>query len=129
MITFDEGNLWFNYRVAGIILDNNRVLLEKAEGWAGWEGWSLPGGRGELLEPAEETLKREMREELGIEVMIIRLLWVVENFYTGHDFHTGNEMSCHELGLYFLVELPGDSRLTEMDEFSGEDSSIRLVFK
>ena len=126
MITFDTGNLRFNYRVAGVVIDNGRVLLEQPEGW---DLWSLPGGRGELLEPAGETLKREMREELGVEVIIDRLLWVVENFFTDNDFYTGERISCHEIGLYFLIGLPEESYVAELNEFPREEHGSKSVLK
>jgi ADP-ribose pyrophosphatase YjhB (NUDIX family) len=78
MISFDIGGARFNYRVVGIALDGNRVLLHRAEMD---DFWSLPGGRGEILEPSEETLKREMMEELSIEIRVDRSVWVVENFF------------------------------------------------
>ncbi len=120
MITFDEGKARFNYRVAGIALDGDRVLLHRAD----WEEfWYLPGGRGELLEPARETLRREMREELGVEIEVGRLLWVMENFFE-HQ-----EKSYHELGLYFLMTLPDGSRFRREDEFVGDEEGIKLIFK
>lgn len=78
MIAFNRGPARFNYRIVGIALHNNQVLLHKAEGGS---FWSLPGGRAELLEPATETLKREMREELDLDVQVERLVWIVEDFY------------------------------------------------
>jgi hypothetical protein len=42
-----------------------------------------------------------MREEIGVEVVPQRLLWVIENFFS----HA--EIDYHELGLYFLAALPG----------------------
>ncbi len=120
MITFDEGDLRFNYRTAGIAIDRNRVLLQEVEG-NGF--WFLPGGRGEFLEPSRDTLKREMQEELGIEVQIGRLVWVVESFFYL------NSKSYHEIGLYFLMELPGTSQLTEKTVFYGEDDGLRLTHK
>ncbi|MDP6501334.1 MAG: NUDIX hydrolase [Dehalococcoidales bacterium] len=126
MITFDEGELRFSYRVVGIAVDKGRVLLQTGEG----EGlWALPGGRGELMEPSEETLKREMREELDTDVRVGRLIWVMENFFRGNDLSTGNEMSCHELGFYFLMELPAGSPLRQAGEFHGIEEKSRLLFK
>ena len=100
MITFDRGAARFNYRVAGIALDGDRVLLQRARDF-----WFLPGGRCELLESSEETLRREMCEELGVVAHVERLLWVVETFFR----HDG--MSYHELGFYFLMHLPHDPAL------------------
>jgi 8-oxo-dGTP pyrophosphatase MutT (NUDIX family) len=120
MIQFDEGNLRFVYRVAGIAINKDRVLLQKVEGN---NFWFLPGGRVEFLEPAAETLKREMKEELGTEIHIVRLLWTVENFFYL------NGKSFHELGLYFLMELPENSALFELDEFFGEDDGLTLTHR
>ncbi|MEM7170911.1 MAG: NUDIX hydrolase [Pseudomonadota bacterium] len=95
MITFDRGEKRFNYRIAGVAIAKGSVLVHKAEGDA---FWTFPGGRAEMGEPAEQTLKREMMEELGAEVNVIRPLWFVENFfaYDGKDYH--------EVALYFLME-------------------------
>jgi ADP-ribose pyrophosphatase YjhB (NUDIX family) len=127
MITFDQGNARFNYRIVGIALHNNQVLLHKAEHE---NFWSLPGGRGELLESAENTLKREMREELGVEVGVERLVWVVENFFEGE------EKSYHELALYFLMTLPHDSHLYQQrepflgyEDFFLDNQRLRLIFQ
>jgi 8-oxo-dGTP pyrophosphatase MutT (NUDIX family) len=43
--------------------------------------WALPGGRAEMGEVAEHTIRREMREEMSTDVVVIRLLWLVENFF------------------------------------------------
>lgn len=78
MITFDHGKARFNFRVVGVALDGDRVLVHRPERD---DFWTLPGGRGELLEPARDTLAREMLEEIGAEVQVGRLVWVVENFF------------------------------------------------
>ena len=100
MITFDKDNIKFTYRIVGVIIHDGHVLLQHAE----QEGfYFLTGGRAELREAASETIKREMREELGIDVQVERLLWVIENFF---EF-AGTLM--HELGLYFLLSVPPDA--------------------
>ncbi|MDH6117501.1 ADP-ribose pyrophosphatase YjhB (NUDIX family) [Kitasatospora sp. GAS204A] len=56
-------------RVAADVLlrdTNGRVLLVKPTYKPGWD---LPGGMAEANEPPEETAVRELREELGLEVV------------------------------------------------------------
>ncbi|MBI2912664.1 MAG: NUDIX hydrolase [Chloroflexi bacterium] len=125
IITFDQGKARFNLRVVGVALDAARVLLHRGEED---DFWTLPGGRGEFLEPATDTLRREMREELGVAVQVGRLLWVVENFF---DY---DGKSYHELALYFLMSLPQRSRLRAVDEFEGSElldggATLKLLFK
>lgn len=121
MITYQEGGAVFNYRVVGIALSNNQVLLHTEEG-SGF--WALPGGRGELMEPARSTLKREMREELGIDVKVDRLVWIVENFFADGD------RRYHELALYFLMTFPTDCGvLAEEGPFAGTEKGSKLVFQ
>lgn len=59
MIRFEKGNTRFNYRVVGVAVHENSVLLHQAEGEV---FWTFPGGRAEFGETAEETLRREMNE-------------------------------------------------------------------
>ena len=102
-------------------MDGNRVLLHRAEMD---DFWSLPGGRGEMLEPSEETLKREMREELEVEISVDRLVWVVENFFEYDD------KPYHELAFYFLMTFTPDCHLRKKSEpFTGYDEGIELIFK
>ncbi len=108
MITFKEQGTRFTFRVAGIVTDNGRVLFQYADGAEPF--WYLPGGRAELNETAEETLQREIREELGMVAQVGRLLYIVENLFTNED---GTH---HEIGFYFLMTLPETSTLYKQDE-------------
>jgi ADP-ribose pyrophosphatase YjhB (NUDIX family) len=121
MIRFEEENNCFNYRVVGIAVHQDSVLLHQAEGDS---FWAFPGGRGEFGETAEQTLKREMIEELGVEIEIVRLLWVVENFFT----YAGKQY--HELAFYFLMQLPAECKYLESPgPFRGEEKGVELIFK
>ncbi|MCJ8006523.1 NUDIX hydrolase [Lederbergia wuyishanensis] len=84
----------FNYRVAGIWIENGHVLLHRA---VNEENWSLPGGRVALLEESRESIRREFLEELGVDIHIDRLVWIGENFfeYRGKEFH--------EIGFYYMI--------------------------
>ncbi len=125
MITFDRGQTRFNLRVVGVASDDDRVLLHRGE----WDDfWTLPGGRGEFLEPARDTLVREMREERAVDIRVGRLLWVMKNFfeYAGKSYH--------ELALYFLMSLPPGSRPLSLHEFEGSEEltgggTLKLLFR
>jgi 8-oxo-dGTP pyrophosphatase MutT (NUDIX family) len=121
MIAFEQGENRFNYPVVGIAIHEDQVLLHQA---AGDSFWTLPGGRAELGEPAEQTLKREMIEELAVAVEIVRRLWLVENFfnYDGKNYH--------EIALYFLMQFPNSSKyLSKAGPHQAWEGSIELVFK
>ncbi|MHC4472856.1 MAG: NUDIX hydrolase [Planctomycetota bacterium] len=120
MIRLEEQGVRFQLRVAGVAVHDGRVLLHQAEHE---DFWSVPGGRAELLETSRSTLLREMREEIGAEVRVGRLLWIVECFFT----HQGE--TYHELCLYYLMELPPGSEALERESFESEDCGVGLEFR
>ena len=123
MIILETEAARFNVRVAGVCRSDGHVLLHQAEGD---DSWLLPGGHLEMGEPVGACLAREWREEIGIEVRVGRLLWVVENF-----FDLGNRLR-HELGFYFAVDLPdGASEGDPAREFQRNPADVgyALVFR
>ena len=121
MIRYESGHNIFNYRVVGVAFNDQSVLLHKAEGD---DFWLLPGGRVEFGESAEQALIREMREEIDVEVEIVRLLWLVENFFTYEN------KRYHEIALYFLMQLPvACNYLIQPGPFQAEDGGIALIFR
>lgn len=96
-ISLKAGGRRFNYRIAGLGFRDGHVLVHRA---VHEPFWTFPGGRAEIGETSEETLKREMVEELGVEVTVHRLLWIVENFFRFE------KRDWHELGFYYLMEIP-----------------------
>jgi 8-oxo-dGTP pyrophosphatase MutT (NUDIX family) len=100
VIVWDIAGVRFNFRVAGVFIEDGHVLLHRI---AGLNYWFLPGGRVEVRETSDEALRREMHEELGTLIHIERLLWVVESFFEEEG------RSFHELGLYYAAALPAGS--------------------
>jgi 8-oxo-dGTP pyrophosphatase MutT (NUDIX family) len=84
----------FNFRAAGIMIEDEHVLLHKQ---VDDSYWALPGGGIELGEASEDTIVREMKEELGFEVDVERTVWVAESFFV----HRGDAM--HETAFYYLL--------------------------
>lgn len=97
LIRLNAGRARFQVRVAGLGFRDGYVLVHRA---VHETFWTFPGGRAEIGETSQETLRREMMEELGVDVTVGRLLWSVENF-----FHY-EQLDWHELGLYYLMDIP-----------------------
>ncbi len=120
MITFTRGNTKFTYRIAAIAISDGHVLLQRAEDS---NEWFVPGGRAELLETAQDGLRREMREELHSDIRVERLLFVVENF-----FSVGN-IAHHELGLYFSIAFADESMYDKQRTFLVQDANMPFIFQ
>ena len=106
MIMSTGGGLTFMYRVGGIAVRDAHLLVEHntTHGFC-----FVPGGRVEYGENASQALAREVREELGEEVKIGRLLLVADNLFDvdGDRFQ--------EITRYFLSEVAPGSTVMERD--------------
>lgn len=67
----------FNIRVTGILIEDEELLLVKQK-VSDKRNWSLPGGKLEQGETIEQGIIREMKEETGLDVEIIRLLYLCD---------------------------------------------------
>jgi ADP-ribose pyrophosphatase YjhB (NUDIX family) len=120
MVQFDKNDIRFLLCARGIVIHQERVLLFNV---IGWDWWALPGGRAEMSENSEATLRREMKEELNTDIDIKKLVWVVENFF-------GDESTTyHEIGMYYLISLPADSSLLGSEEYRSKDGPVTLRFR
>ncbi|KRE36773.1 NUDIX hydrolase [Paenibacillus sp. Soil522] len=81
---------------AAIILDSEgRILLVKHS--YGKNNWDLPGGKSEKNESAEETAKREVFEETGIQVKVGRLTGIYyDPNYDMHHFAFISKSECNQ---------------------------------
>ena len=122
MISFQEENNKFNFRVSAIILDPSQkmVLIHKIKGR---DFWLLPGGRMEMLESTETGISRELEEELGLKRAKKRLVIISENF-----FHF-NQQFYHELGFSYLIKLPKTSPLLKKEGIFEGIEGEKYLFK
>ena len=72
---------------AFIINDKKELLLQLRNKAPEKEHWCIPGGRVELFETFEEAVKREVKEETGVEVEIIRLLGICDHIIKKEERH------------------------------------------
>jgi 8-oxo-dGTP diphosphatase len=67
---------------AGLIMKDGRYLITRRKAGVHLQGlWEFPGGKREPGESLEECLKRELHEELGIEITKPVLFHVVRHDY------------------------------------------------
>lgn len=87
-IQINQKNYRFNARSSCIIKDKNQqVLLSYMRGIESHDAFILPGGRLELLESSNESIKREIKEELGLDINSCKLIALEENMNEKISFH------------------------------------------
>jgi 8-oxo-dGTP diphosphatase len=108
----------FAVTVGAVITDaGGRVLLLKHRFRPG-AGWGMPGGFMEAGELPEETLRRELREEIGLEIEQAKLLTVrafkqprqVEIVFSCQAIGNPDQLSfeIQKAGWFYLGDLPGE---------------------
>lgn len=85
----------FKLRVCGIIIDDDKVLVEEHQKE---EMYALPGGHVEFGELTSDTVIREIKEELQIDTVIDRLFCINENIFKYKD------KIIHEIGYYYILK-------------------------
>ncbi len=111
-ILFKNNDYVYSYRVGGILVHNNKILLQKPKN----DDYSIIGGHVALFETTEDTLKREFKEELHANIEIDSLLAIGEIF-----FHWG-ERPCHQTALYYKVHLTDKNSIPLSGTFHGYDN-------
>lgn len=130
---FRDGDSIFLVRVGGVAISDDRVLLHRADDE---DFWSLPGGRLEVGETADDALIREMREEIDADVHVEGMLWMIQNFFEHRpiDRRGANDepVGHHEIGLYMAMRLPRRFETIESfwgTELAGTEWEFRMEFR
>ncbi len=85
-----KGHDYIGVGVGAVIRDSQgRLLLARRGPWARNEqyAWEFPGGAVEFGERLEDALRREIREEFGIEISVDSLLDVVDHILPNEGQH------------------------------------------
>ena len=71
--------------VGAVVLRRGRVLLVRRGGQPSRGKWTLPGGLVEVGETSTDAVRRELREECGIEVRVAGLAGVLDRIVRDDD--------------------------------------------
>ena len=115
-ILYKEAEYVFSYRVGGILIRNGKILLQKPLN----DDYAIIGGHVSGMETSVQALQREFFEEIHANIHIHRLLAVGELF-----FPWGNR-TCHQICLYYLVDLEDAAAFPLEGSFLGFDECDNL---
>jgi ADP-ribose pyrophosphatase YjhB (NUDIX family) len=111
-ISYSTEDYIFSYRAAGILVHENKVLLQKPNNS---NDYAFPGGQIAFGETNAETLIREFREEIGADIEIGELKWVWENI------GPWDGKSAHQICLFFSVNLKNMMQIPLAGNFNGKE--------
>lgn len=111
-----------------LIIENNKILLIKKNGGPYHGKLDLPGGTIEFGERPEEALKRELLEEVGIEIIDYKL-FDAESVFFDWDFKEKNiELKVHHTGIYYLVNNYKNEIKDSIEIDDKNDDSLGALF-
>lgn len=111
-ILFKTEEFVFSYRVAGILIHNGKVLLQKPTNDM---GFAFPGGHSAFGETNAETLIREFKEEMNVDISVDSLKWVAEIFFLWGD------KPCHQICNYYTIKLIDETQISNNRMFIGSE--------
>lgn len=72
---------------AFILNDKNELLLQQRNKSPERGFWSIPGGRLEMFETFEQAVKRETKEETGVDIEVIDCLGICDHIIKSEEKH------------------------------------------
>ena len=123
--------------VGAVIVQDGKILLVKRGVEPAKNRWSIPGGMVELGEKAQDAVIREVEEECGLNVEVVRLMDVVDSITVDEEAR----VQFHFVILDFLAQVKGgtlkpdddasDARWVLLEEVETYDltESFREFFK
>jgi 8-oxo-dGTP diphosphatase len=103
-------------RVNGVLIEGKKILLAKHIMPDKGDFWAPPGGGMEFGSSAEDNIVREFKEETGLDVRVLKYLFV-------HEFL---DTPLHAMEHFFLVErIGGELKLGSDPEMSAANQIIK----
>lgn len=114
-----EDNVKLNVRTTGVFLNEGKILVHKC---GENDHYALPGGRVQAREDSITALKREVFEELNLEIENTSFIGAIENFFTVP------EAKFHEYMWIIKADFKEKS-VYNVEEIIGHEDKKDLIFE
>lgn len=115
---FKNDNKVCNFRSAGVLIKNNKLLVQRDKNG---EEYAIPGGHVKIGESSVDSLIREYKEETGLLIKCNRLLWVEECFWEWNNRLTNT------VAFYYQIELSDDIDIADNGEFVSQKDNCDVL--
>ena len=112
-------NKKLNIRACALIIHNNKLLVHNN---INENHVALVGGRVKIGESSEDTLKREIKEEMGKEIEILEYVSTIENFFDADD------MPYHEIMFVYRVDFKEEEDKKIVDSIKNIEGEDELKY-
>ncbi len=128
-----ESNSSIPHKIIGVAViwnDEKQILIDRRLPQGAMGGlWEFPGGKIEIGETIEECIKREIAEELGIEIAVGEHLITIDHTYTHLRVTLTVHHSQHLAGIPQAIECDEIRwvSLDELDEFTFPEANGEII--
>lgn len=107
-----------------IIVRDGKILLNRCCRKDGAVYYDLPGGGQHPFESMEQAVLREVKEETGYSVRILRFAAVAEEIHTNPELQRKYPDYAHRMMHIFLAEIVGEDREMPTEKDWGMEESV-----
>jgi mutator protein MutT len=111
-----------------LIVEDNSILLIKKNGGPYHGKLDLPGGTIEFGERPEDALKRELLEEVGIEIKEYNLFDTESVFFDWDYKEKKVQLKVHHIGIYYKVNKYINDVKSDIEIDEQNDDSLGALF-
>ncbi|MFO5494864.1 MAG: 8-oxo-dGTP diphosphatase MutT [Cuspidothrix sp.] len=129
----NESNSSIPHKIIGVAViwnDEKQILIDRRLPQGAMGGlWEFPGGKIEIGETIEECIKREIAEELGIEIAVGEHLITIDHTYSHLRVTLTVHHSQHLAGIPQAIECDEIRwvSLDELDEFTFPEANGEII--
>jgi len=106
-----------------LIVKDGRILLNRCRRTDGGVYYDLPGGGQHSFESMEEAVRREVLEETGLSVRVVRFAALAEEIYTDEALRRKYPDYCHRVMHIFAAEPDGTAAGVSSEKDWGMEAS------